>query len=64
MIVVHEDLRLMTLGKHHIIANSTFSWRGAWLCRHQEKLVVAPKRWFSSAPHDERDVVPESWIRI
>lgn len=60
----HEDLRLMTLCRHHVIANSSFSWWGAWLCRNDEKLVVAPTRWFADAPHDERDVVPESWLRV
>ncbi|WP_136513082.1 alpha-1,2-fucosyltransferase [Geomonas edaphica] len=60
----YEDLRLMTLCKHHIIANSSFSWWGAWLCLNSEKIVVAPKTWFAGASHDTGDVVPASWTRI
>lgn len=58
-----EDLRLMSLCKHHIIANSSFSWWGAWLCQNPEKMVVAPRQWYR-IEIDTRDLVPEDWIRL
>src|SRR5208337_227365 len=57
----HEDLWLMSLCKHAIIANSSFSWWGAWLNPRQDRIVVCPQRWFvSSEPHSE-DICPERW---
>lgn len=60
----YEDLRLMSTCQHHIIANSSFSWWGAWLNPSAEKIVIAPKKWFQSAELDSRDITPESWIRL
>lgn len=60
----YEDLRLMTHCRHHIIANSSFSWWGAWLCSDPGKTVIAPETWFSDASWDASDVLPESWIQL
>jgi len=60
----YEDLRLMSLCKHHIIANSTFSWWGAWLSTNQHKIVFAPKKWFNTNDRDTKDLIPDGWFRI
>ena len=60
----YEDLRLMTHCKHHITANSSFSWRGAWLCQNSNKIVAAPRQWFNAASHDTKDLIPRDWIKI
>lgn len=60
----YEDLRLMSQCKHHIIANSTFSWWGAWLNQNPEKIVLASKRWFKSDDHNPKDLIPDEWIRV
>jgi hypothetical protein len=60
----HHDLRLMSLCRHHVVANSSFSWWGAWLREGPDTLVVAPERWFLTPRYDTSDVVPERWLRI
>jgi hypothetical protein len=59
-----EDLRLMSLCHHHVIANSSFSWWGAWLGEHPQKRVFAPRRWFNQAGHDTTDLIPDAWVRL
>lgn len=56
-----KDLYLMTQFKRHIIANSSFSWWGAWLA--QSKQVIAPLKWFSN-DLETKDIYPEGWIVI
>ncbi len=60
----YEDMRLMSLCSHNIIANSSFSWWGAWLNENPDKIVIAPKKWFNDQRINTKDQIPESWQRI
>lgn len=58
----YADMYLMSQCRHNIIANSSFSWWGAWLNQNTEKKVLAPKKWFHN--HEKEEIVCEDWIRI
>ncbi len=57
-----SELSLMSHCKHHIIANSTFSWWGAWLCEYKNKNVIAPKHWLSNQIINLDDLIPQDWV--
>lgn len=63
----YYDLLLMSQCKHNIIANSSFSWWGAWLNRNPDKIIIAPPKWVNQISPFFRnidDIVPNHWIRI
>lgn len=60
----HEDLRLLCACQSHIIANSSFSWWGAWLSNRPRKRVYAPAQWFSNPVMNRQYTLPSSWERI
>jgi len=60
----HIDMHLMSACKHNIIANSSFSWWGAWLNQNPQKIVIAPKYWFKDKSISTKYLIPESWKRL
>ncbi len=63
-IPVAEAMIMMSHCKHFINANSSLSWWSAWLAENPDKIVITPKKWFEDQSMDDRDLIPESWIRI
>jgi hypothetical protein len=59
-----KDLYLMSKCKHHIIANSSFSWWGAWLSTSKDHIVFATSRWLTPGRTDVQDIIPERWLRV
>ena len=60
----HLDMHLMSMCKYHIIANSSFSWWGAWLGKSSRKIVIYPRDWLRSDVHDTTDLTPKGWIEL
>lgn len=60
----YEELILMSLCKHNITANSSFSWWGAWLNQNPSKIVISPDRWFNDKANMAKDLIPQDWIRL
>ncbi|MBB4803658.1 hypothetical protein HNP37_003733 [Flavobacterium nitrogenifigens] len=59
-----QDMFLMSICSHNIIANSSFSWWAAWLNDNKNKIVIAPKKWFKAKEIDIKSMIPEEWIII
>jgi hypothetical protein len=57
-----RDMQMMSLCHHNIVANSSFSWWGAWLNEHSDKIVISPSQWMQDKWVN--NPVPESWLKI
>jgi hypothetical protein len=59
----YNDMHLMSLCRHHIVANSSFSWWGAWLNPNPDKIIIAPEKWFANETNTQ-DLIPQGWVRL
>lgn len=59
-----EDLFLMSRCQNHIIANSSFSWWGAWLSDYVDGIKIAPTPWYDDPTYPDSDLLPAAWIKL
>jgi hypothetical protein len=60
----YQELILASKCKHNIIANSSFSWWGAWLNTNPDKIVIAPDKWFNNDSIKIDDIIPPTWTKV
>jgi hypothetical protein len=62
----YEDLKLMSFCRHHVLANSSFSWWGAWLSDFSDSINIAPQVWVADLQRNEKikDLIPSAWTRL
>lgn len=60
----YSEMYAMSQCKHNIIANSSFSWWGAWLNQNKNKIVIGPTQWFKDSQHNPKEILPESWLKF
>ncbi|OGF26067.1 hypothetical protein A2303_04680 [Candidatus Falkowbacteria bacterium RIFOXYB2_FULL_47_14] len=60
----YEELILMSRCQHNIIANSSFSWWGAWLNENPKKIVIAPRKWFATEKYNHDELLPKNWLKL
>ena len=58
------ELFLMGKTKYQIIANSAYSWWGAYMNNNPDRQIIAPKKWFVGEKHSDRDIIPQNWIKL
>jgi hypothetical protein len=60
----YRDMQMISNCKHNILANSSFSWWGAFLNQNKNPIIITPKKFFNGNIYDERDMYPNTWIKI